>query len=259
MKQSVPAINNDAQSTPQAHYQPAINDLLSCLKSGLRGNLHSVYIYGSVAYGRAVPGLSNLDVVVVTHQPFSSSELKLLNTINWRFQKDFPFIDGVLIRRTVVSEVASLEALFTWGFLIKQCCMCVLGDDLSECFGDYVPSWEIAKQWNMDIAQALPIVRHRVATAQTQKELLKAQRFMSKKLLRAAYGLVMHKTKIWRDEPKQCGEHFLRYYPDQKVVVERLQILLGPRAIPKRSVVGLLDDFGAWLIKEYKRTEFRIG
>ncbi|HGH8161082.1 TPA: nucleotidyltransferase domain-containing protein, partial [Vibrio cholerae] len=27
----------------------------------------------------------------------------------------------------------------------------------------------------------------------------------------------------------------------------------------KRSVVGLLDSFGPWLVSQYQKTEFRIG
>ncbi|MEF1229683.1 nucleotidyltransferase domain-containing protein, partial [Vibrio fortis] len=49
----------------QPEFQPVVNDLITFLKSGLGSNLHSVYIYGSVARKTAQPGHSNLDVVVV--------------------------------------------------------------------------------------------------------------------------------------------------------------------------------------------------
>ncbi|MGF1748904.1 nucleotidyltransferase domain-containing protein [Vibrio cionasavignyae] len=255
----VQAISHNSLPIPQVTYHAAIHDLLMCLKSGLRDNLHSVYIYGSVAHGRAIAGVSDLNVVVVTQTPLSASQKKVFNTIDWRFQKNFPFVDAVSIRSTIINDVVSLDALFTWGFLLKQCCICVHGDDLAECFGDYVASWEIAKQWNMDIGQTVPVLRHRIAVAGTNKALLKAQREMAKKLLRTAYGLVMPKTKRWYDEPHHCAQQFLLFYPEKRVIIERLEILLGPRVIAKRSVVALLDDFGCWLVSEYKKTEFRIG
>ena len=46
---------------------------------------------------------------------------------------------------------------------------------------------------------------------------------------------------------------------DKKIEVDRLGILLSGRVIPKRSVIGILDGFGEWLVKQYKKTEFRIG
>ncbi|CSE08611.1 Uncharacterised protein [Vibrio cholerae] len=40
--------------------------------------------------------------------------------------------------------MATLEAIFSWGFMLRHCCVCVYGDNLAECFGHYEPSWEIA-------------------------------------------------------------------------------------------------------------------
>ncbi|CAH0526367.1 nucleotidyltransferase domain-containing protein [Vibrio hippocampi] len=246
-------------SVSQSEYQPVVRELVTYLKSGLKDNLHSVYLYGSVAAGRAIPYLSNIDVVVITHRPFSDTKTTLFNTINWRFQRAYPFVNGVSIRTALVNEVASLEALFTWGFLLRECCVCIHGEDLAECFGHFVPSWEIAKQWNMDTVDYLPVIRQQIATATGQASQIQLQRKLAKKLLRAAYSLVMHKEKRWIEEPLECGQRFLRYYPQHEQTVARLNILLGTRVIPKRSVVGLLDHFGSWLVEEYKKTEFKIG
>lgn len=244
---------------PQSEYIPVIEDLIACLTTGFRTNLHSVYVYGSVAQGRAIPNVSNLDVVVVTRESCKDSQSSLFNTINWRFQREFAFVRGLSIRTAQVAEVASLDALFTWGFLLKQCCVNVMGDDLAECFGEYVPSWEIAKQWNMDIGQTALQHRQQVALADSQQEILVSQRQMAKKLLRASYGLVMHKTRRWLDDPVACGQQFLTVYPERAQTIERLEILLGTRAIPKRSVVALVDEFGPWLAKEYQKLDFKIG
>jgi hypothetical protein len=69
----------------------------------------------------------------------------------------------------------------------------------------------------------------------------------------------MHKDKQWFDDPLECGHAFLRYHPEKQVEIERLGILLSGRPIPKRSVVGILDGYGDWISKQYKKTEFKIG
>ncbi len=69
----------------------------------------------------------------------------------------------------------------------------------------------------------------------------------------------MHRDKYWYEDPIVCGEVFLRYYPDRQVEIERLGILYAGHAVPKRSVIGLLDSYGNWLVKMYQKTEFRIG
>lgn len=243
----------------QQEYQAAVNEMIRGLKVGLGSQLHSIYLYGSVARGTAKPGQSNLDMVVVTYQPIGDNKTTLFNTIRWRFKSKYSFITDVNLKTAAVRQVASLDSIFSWGFLLRHCARCLYGDNLGECFGDYEPSWEIAKHWNMDIVERLPWLRDKVAKAQTHEQSVEAQQQAAKKLLRAAYGVVMPRDKNWIDSPPACGQAFLRYYPEKAKDIQRLTILLGTQVIAKRSVVGILDQFGVWLVKEYQKTEFRIG
>ncbi|WP_394144723.1 nucleotidyltransferase domain-containing protein [Vibrio atypicus] len=249
----------DPKQPFQAPYQPAINDVVSFLTSGLGENLHSVYLYGSVARKTAIAGQSNLDVIILTHQSFAENKTALLNSIKWRFQKSYPFITEINFKCALVSDVVSLESIFSWGFQLRHCAVCIYGEDLAECFGDYEPSWEIAKHWNMDVEDWVAVYRNRIARADKEADLIKAQKIIAKKLLRASYSLVMYRDKNWFDDPTVCGQQFLRYHPEKQVEIERLGILLSGRLIAKRSVIGILDGFGDWLVKQYKKTEFRIG
>ncbi|ANS85778.1 nucleotidyltransferase domain-containing protein [Vibrio scophthalmi] len=243
----------------QAEYSQAIQDLVRFLRSGLGDNLHSVYVFGSVARKTAVPQRSNLDVIVVTQQSFADKRSTVFNTVRWHFQKSHPHITEVAFKTALVSDIASLDSIFSWGFLLRHCAVCVHGEDLSECFGDYEPSWEIAKHWNMDVEDWLSVYRNRIVRAKEDAEQLKAQQIIAKKLLRASYSLVIPRAKGWHDDPVACGKHFLRYYPSFQVEIERLVILLSNRVVAKRSVLGILDSYGEWLVKQYKKTEFRIG
>ncbi len=133
------------------------------------------------------------------------------------------------------------------------------GSDLAECFGEYVPSWEIAKHWNMDVEDWLAVYRNKIARATSVEQQIEPQKVIAKKLLRASYSLVMYKDQRWYDDPLECGRQFLQYHPEKEVEIRRLTILLAGQAIPKRSVIGLLDGFGEWLVKQYQKTEFKIG
>ncbi|MCY9875826.1 nucleotidyltransferase domain-containing protein [Vibrio natriegens] len=254
---SLPVI--DSKQPFQTEFEPLIREVLMCLTSGLGQNLHSVYVYGSVARKTAVAGKSNLDLVVVTKAAFESTRATLLNTIKWRAQQGYPQVNGVSVRTALVSDVANLDSIFTWGFMLKHCCVCIYGDDLADCFGDYVPSWEIAKHWNMDVEEWISVYRAKIAQAKSIEEQTQAQTVIAKKLLRASYSLIMYRDKRWFDDPVECGQVFLTYHPEMQLEIERLGILLAGRVIPKRSVIGLLDSFGNWLVKQYQKTEFRIG
>ncbi|MEZ8826500.1 nucleotidyltransferase domain-containing protein [Vibrio amylolyticus] len=249
----------DPKQPFQPQYDPAIQDLIKFLRGGLGDNLHSVYLYGSVARKTAKPGESNLDVIVVTKRPFNDTRTTLLNTIKWRFQQSFSFITEVSIQTTLVSQVASLDSIFSWGFQLRHCSVCVFGEDLSECFGDYEPSWEIAKYWNADVGDWLAEYRSRIVRANSVEELTKAQKIIAKKLLRSSYSLIMYRDKKWFDDPSDCGTQFLRFFPEKQQDIERLNILMSGRVIAKRSIIGILDSYGNWLVDQYKKTEFRIG
>lgn len=248
-----------AQSPLQSDYVPAIGELVKFFRAGLGDNLHSLYVYGSVARGSAKPGRSNIDVIVVTHESFDANRVTLINTIRYRFQRHYPFVTDLNVKTALASHVASLDSLFSWGFLLRHCARCVYGSDLGECFGDYEPSWEIAKHWNMDVGYKVAYYRAKIAKATRGEEQIKAQIDVGKKLLRASYSLIMHRDKQWFDDPLECGRQFLVYHPEKHREIDRLALLLRGKVIPKRSVVGLLDDFGPWLAKQYEKTEFKIG
>lgn len=207
-----------------------------------------------------MPNQSGVDVVVVTHRPFEQQRATIVNTVKWRFQKAYPFVKTLSFKTALVGDVASLDSIFSWGFLLRHCSVCVYGDDLSECFGDFEPSWEIAKHWNNDVGDWLASFRHRIASAESDAAQIQAQKGIAKKLLRASYSLVIPQDKYWYDDPIDCGRQFLRYHPGKQLEIERLGMLLVlERAVPKRSVIGLLDSYGEWLVKQYQRTEFKIG
>lgn len=243
----------------QEEYQRVIQELIPALESGLGSNLHSIYLYGSIARKCAVPNRSNMDLVVVTRRAPDARFQTLLNTIKWRYKKAFPFITDYSFQFPLVSDILAIESVITWGFMLKHCCVCVSGDDLSTRYGEFEPSWEIAKFWNLDVDEWLLSYRKKIAKASSKEEQIKHQRIIAKKLLRASYSLVMYKDKGWFDDPVACGDAFLLYHPDKKVEIERLNILLSGRFVPKRSTIGILDSFGGWLVKAYKKTEFKIG
>jgi predicted nucleotidyltransferase len=254
---SLPVI--DAAEPFQEAYQDVVRELIQYLKGGLGDNLHSLYLFGSVARKTAVPGQSNLDIVVITRRSLSDKANSVISTIRWRFKRTYPFITDLSFQFGLAGDVMDLSAIFTWGFMLKHCCVCLYGDDLSTRFGEFEPSWEIAKYWNMDVDEWLSIYRKKIAEAKTEQEQITAQQIIAKKLLRASYSLIMHKDKQWIEDPVACGKQFLHYHPNKETEIKRLGILLSGRLVAKRSVIGLLDGYGLWLVKAYKRTEFKIG
>ncbi len=243
----------------QPEYQPVVDDLVRFIRGGVGKNLHSIYVYGSVANKCAKKGLSNLDVVVVTQQGEIENRATVMNSIKWRFKQSFPFVREISLQTVDVATVTDLENIFVWGFILRHLAVCVHGENLGECFGDFETNWEIAKNWNMDVEEWISVYRKKIAEAKTLNEQIFHQSTIAKKLLRASYSLIMYKDKRWFNHPIACGQAFLHYHPEKQKEVERLGILFSGKPVPKRSVIGFIDSYGAWLAKAYKKTEFKIG
>ncbi|HEM8291357.1 TPA: nucleotidyltransferase domain-containing protein [Providencia stuartii] len=62
----------------QSEFQQVITESINCLSALLNKNLHSIYIYGSVAKGQATPYKSDLDLCVIVNQPVNQIEVSHL-------------------------------------------------------------------------------------------------------------------------------------------------------------------------------------
>ena len=251
--------NIDKHSPFQKEFEPAIQDLIVHVHSAVPKSIHSIYLYGSVARREAISGRSNLNVTLITTVPLTNKEQTLINTIKIRFQSKYPQITGVTFTIGEVTEVLQLESIFSWGFWLRHCCVCILGDDLSTRFGDFEPSWEIAKNMNMDIQEWLQVYTKKISVSTSINVQVEQQKTIAKKLLRSCYSLVMHRDKGWYDHPVLCARKFLEYYPEKQTEIERVVMLLKGRKIPKRSTIALLEEFGGWVVSEFNKIERRIG
>ncbi|OCH15366.1 nucleotidyltransferase [Aliivibrio sp. 1S165] len=251
--------NIDKHSPFQKEFEPAIQDLIVHVRSAVPKSIHSIYLYGSVARREAISGRSNLDVTLITTVPLTNKEQTLINTIKIRFQSKYPQITGVTFTIGEVTEVLQLESIFSWGFWLRHCCVCILGDDLSTRFGDFEPSWEIAKNMNIDIQEWLQVYTKKISVSTSINVQVEQQKTIAKKLLRSCYSLVMHRDKGWYDHPVLCARKFLEYYPEKQTEIERVVMLLKGRKIPKRSTIALLEEFGGWVVSEFNKIERRIG
>lgn len=68
---------------------------LQSLQSSLSGTLHSVYLYGSIAKGSAIPFLSDLDLSLVFNEPINDADTKYLAQLSLDLQLQFPIVSKI--------------------------------------------------------------------------------------------------------------------------------------------------------------------
>ncbi|QIR06057.1 hypothetical protein [Salinivibrio costicola] len=250
----------DRRSPLQSEFIPVMVKAIKQLRALIGKRLHSVYVSGDIVWRRATVGESVLHLTVVCHQPLTLDQSSAMNTLLWRIKTSHSkVIDGCHIDTVTVSQVRDLAEIFHWGFFFKHRAMCLYGQDLSESFGHFEASWEVAKAMNPDLSGKLARAKHKIQAATTWNTQLTAAQRIADTLIRGAFGLVLHKEGTWTESLPECAELFIKHYPAKQQAIERLFILLDRKPVKKRAVMMLLNDFGDWLIKEYARIDFKIG
>ncbi|MGW2598713.1 nucleotidyltransferase [Streptomyces klenkii] len=216
-----------------------------------RTRLHSAYVYGSIPRGTAVPGVSDLDLLLALHDEPADSDRSDAAAIEAALDHDFPEIDGVGIllagTRTLLSDLERHDL----GFFVACLCTPLLGADLAGQLPRYRPTSLLARETNGDLALVLPRWRARAAGAATDGERRALSRGVARRLVRTGFTLVMPGWGGWTSDLAESAEIFGRSYPERAGQMRRAAIVgRCPSADPE--VLGMLiDDLGPWLAATY--------
>jgi uncharacterized protein len=213
--------------------------------------LHSAYLYGSIPRGTAVPGVSDLDLLLALHDEPTDTDRADAATIETALDAAFPQIVGVGIglasARSLLSEVERHDG----GFFVACLCTPLLGDDLARWLPRYRPTTLLACETNGDLAVVLRLLRTRADQAATDDERRAVSRVVGRRVVRTGFTLVMPRWGGWTSDLDESAELFGRYYPE-RVEQMRLAAATGREPTTDPAVLDtLLDDLGPWLAAEY--------
>ncbi|MGW0547188.1 nucleotidyltransferase [Streptomyces altiplanensis] len=216
--------------------------------------LHSAYLYGSVPRGTAVPGVSDLDLLLALHHEPTEADRADAEAVEAALDGAFPQLDGVgallFSTRTLLSDLERHDL----GFFVSCLCTPLLGADLAERLPRYGPTALLARETNGDLALALPRWRTRTAEATTDAGRRALGRAVARRLVRTGFTLVMPRWGGWTSDLDESAELFGRYYPERAGQM-RLAAATGraPSADPA-VLATLVDDLAPWLAAEYTAT-----
>ena len=164
-------------------YVPCIQESVESLRNLFPQQLHSVYVYGSVARGEAVVFKSDLDLIAMFDGQLSSVKLAEFKKITGELSHKY---------RTLVRDVGIAVAYYDYtvdpsnyyeNAFLKELCVCIYGEDLGERFGPYKLTSEIAIRFNGDICEALTRTLNRLEIA-SDEDFKKFSQGFARKLIR---------------------------------------------------------------------------
>ncbi|MEV6103115.1 nucleotidyltransferase domain-containing protein [Streptomyces sp. NPDC051940] len=118
--------------------------------------LHSAYLYGSIPRGDAVPGVSDLDVLLALHHAPTDADRATARAMEARLDAAYPQIDGAGVLLFGTGMLLSELERYDMGWFLACLCTPVWGPDLGGRLPRYRPDSLLARETNGDLALALP-------------------------------------------------------------------------------------------------------
>ena len=197
----------------QPAFRPVIDDVVNRLTGQLGDLIHSIYLYGSVARGTAVAGVSDLDVCLLLHRRVDDSEVKDLRAIGNYAARRHRVVSKVDFDTGTLAEALCPDNLYSWGYWLKHHCRCLYGDDIGRRFLRFRPSRAIALAVNGDFVAVLEgyIAKLREEKSAAGGEQLR--RSAARKLIRSTNILRTAADTDWPDSLEDYVQRFTTAWP----------------------------------------------
>ncbi|MCU7824049.1 nucleotidyltransferase [Kitasatospora sp. DSM 101779] len=213
--------------------------------------LHSAYLYGSIPRGTAVPGVSDLDLLLALRREPTAVDRTDAEALGAGLDRDFPVVDGAGVLVFGADALLSPLERHDLGFFVACLCTPLIGDDLAVRLPRYRPGRVLARETNGDLALALPCWRERIAAAAGDDDRRRLVRGISRRLVRTGFTLVMPDWNGWTSDLARSAEIFAARYPARAEHM-RLAAVAARTPTPDPAVLTLLvTDLAPWLAAEY--------
>jgi uncharacterized protein len=201
-----------------------------------------VYVRGSVPLGEPRDFVSDLDTFAVVTGPAPPA-------VPWAAEhsrevaRRWPFVAGVeaSVHRLDVAVASRPVAA-----MIKLVGACVHGEDLAPRIRGFRPGIELVfHAW--DLPRDTAWARRLLASASNPGLVDETCVWISKRLVRSGFELVMERAGCYTRDLAACRDLFAAYHPQQAAVMdEALSLALSTRGDHERCL-RVLDQLGDWL------------
>ena len=232
-------------------FVPVVHAARARITQTFGARLHSAYLYGSIPRGTAVPGVSDLDLLVVLHDEPGDADRADAKAVEAALDRSFPQINGAgVVLGSTGSTLSDLER-YDGGFFVACLCTPLTGPDLAGRLPRYHPTSLLARETNGDLALVLPRWRARAAEAASDTDRRTLSRWVGRRLTRTGFTLVMPRWRGWTSDLQESAEIFGRYYPERAEQM-RVAAVTGREPTSDPAVLSLLiGDLAPWLAAEY--------
>lgn len=197
----------------QEEYLPLLEDIRRLLSPAAFPLIHSVYVYGSVAAGHAVPGRSDLDLSLILSSPPSEHDNRFIKQLRQEIEAAHPIVSKVDFDIGLLGEVSSVDTGMAWRYWLKHHCRCIDGKNLAKDVPPFRPSRTLALAVNGDFEHVLGKYLNALAAACPGAVADRLMREASRKLIRSTNVLRNEADPDWPETLEEHVARFQRLFP----------------------------------------------
>ena len=233
-------------------YRPVVEEVMKSFLE-LTDGIHSIYLYGSVATGKAKSPSSDLDILVILKEPPSSLLTNAFNDLG----REHSLTKSHLFREVGLGVTDLSVVLYGgdplgWRFFIQILCVRLYGEELYDEEPLFRPTTALARELQSDMAEAMRRAVERIRATSREEQRIRIQGAM-KKIIRAAFGLVMERENHWTVDLDEMAELFCKHYPEQEKNMEIVVQLLRAETPSEKEAIFIIEKFGYWVKEELFR------
>lgn len=234
----------------QPEFETLVRDVCDTLVAEAGSLLDGIYLYGSVARGRAETGASDLDLTLMLYSPLSAQAQATVEAIRKALEARHSEVVKIDFDIGNRAEALAPRNQYSWGYWLKHHCRCLWGNDLSTHFERFRPSRDIALAVNGDFGVVLRSYAERIEQANDSIELQRLQKEASRKLIRATNVLRANEDSTW---PQTLEDHAWQLMQRHPSVKPQIDFFLSHARSPTASAEDFSRRLRAcveWMEKE---------
>jgi hypothetical protein len=228
-------------------WSDVVAEITAAYLQHLAKQIHSIYLRGSVAKGRPIAGVSDIDTFAVMFGERDAIDRSWVPAFQQRMAAQYPFHTGIEIGFVPYRAVLDPNGARGRRLMIKTQCICLWGEDLAPS----IPGYKLGRALVMHafgierdiqrVFQQLPILE--------DADAIKGWcQWIMKRLLRTGFELVMEQERTYTRDLYPCYVAFSRHFPAQEPQMKHaLERAIAP-SDSKGELAQFLKLFGAWMI-----------
>jgi uncharacterized protein len=230
----------------QPEYKGVPTAAADLLADEFGSQLHSAYLYGSVARGNAVPGRSDIDLLAVLLAAPADEDRGRAERVERALTERFPVLFSAGVGLTHLQEVHSPAQRYGLQVFLRELAVCIRGEDLRPGLPRTKPSAAVAAGFHDDTRAAFERARETLATSTDPETIRRVCRMVSRRRVQVAFAVVMARERIWatvlEEQAAAVGAAFPQWAEAARRAADQ-----GRRPVADADVVReLLDTFGRW-------------